>query len=66
MGGGGGRGTEGLQRTLCPSRKLSVWQIVSNKKFVNGNLVSGKLSKFLLNECPLVHIFQNSCSTEYH
>ena len=55
-----------MQRTLCPSRNLGVWQIVSNKKFVNDKLVSGKLSKVLLNERLLVHNFQNSCSTEYH
>ena len=58
--------TDGMQRTLCPSRNLGVWQIVSNKKFVNDKLVSGKLSKVLLNEHLLVHNFQNSCSTEYH
>ena len=58
--------TNGMQRTLCPSRKLGVWQIVSNKKFVNDKLVSGKLSKFLLNERLLVNNFQNSCSTENH
>ena len=58
--------TDGMQRTLCPSRKLRVWQIVSNKKFVSDKLVSGKLSKVLLNERLLVHNFQNSCSTEYH
>ena len=58
--------TDGMQRTLCPSRKLRVWQIVSNKKFVSDKLVSGKLSKVLLNERLLVHNFQNNCSTEYH
>ena len=58
--------TNGMQRTLCPSRKLGVWQIVSNKKFVNDKLASGKLSKFLLNERLLVNNFQNSCSTENH
>ena len=58
--------TDGMQRTLCPSRKLRVWQIVSNKKFVSDKLVSGKLSKVLLNERLLVHNFQNSCCTEYH
>ena len=58
--------TNGMQRTLCPSRKLGVWQIVSNKKLVNDKLVSGKLSKFLLNERLLVNNFQNSCSTENH
>ena len=42
--------TDSMQRTLCPSRNLGVWQIVSNKKFVNDKLVSGKLSKVLLNE----------------
>ena len=66
-GGEGGRGgTDGMQRTLCPSRKLWVWQIVSNQRFVNDKLVSGKLSKFLLNERLLVQNFQTSCSTEYH
>ena len=58
--------TDGMQRTLCPNRNLGVWQIVSNKKFVNDKLVSGKLSKVLLNERLLVHNFQNNCSTEYH
>ena len=61
---GGGGGNDGMQRTLCPSRKFCVWQIVSNQGFVNDKLMSGKLSKFLLNERLLVHNFQNSCSTE--
>ena len=52
---------------------------VSNQRFVTTELVSGKLSKCfyihsythlitssVLNECLLIHNFQNNCSTECH
>ena len=63
--------------SLVSPKEICVWQIVSNQRFVNDKLVSGKLSKCLciysytplitssaLNECLLVLNFQNSCSTE--